>query len=371
MVLSILGNICSKIRPTAKGQIAPLKWSDGFLRKIELIPWYFFEKEPVRPQPSQIANNFYLARMNWLRNKYTILALKLLLFALMCWFIVSQLFLKNDFSEQFAFFKQNLNSSSFYLLIIAIVLMPLNWLLETFKWKLLIKSAEPFGHLFKSVIAGVTLGFVTPGRAGEFVGRVLFVKEENKAKIFYLSSIGGIVQSVATMAAGVFFVSLWTSNSFFVGITIGVAIAFMLFYFRFDWLNKFISSRSFLANRNLIIRNEDLPNIPLQLVVLLLSFIRFGVYLLQYIMLLMFFGISGSFFALLVHSGVFLVAQTFSPMMPFIDVSYRGGTALYVFHDFTQNNLGVLSGVLLVWLINLVIPSLIGYLFILNHKSKK
>jgi len=56
-------------------------------------------------------------------------------------------------------------------------------------------------------------------------------------------------------------------------------------------------------------------------------------------------------------------------MMPFVDLSYRGGTALYVFHDFV-NSIGVLSAVMMVWLINLVIPSVIGYLFILNRKFK-
>ncbi len=288
----------------------------------------------------------------------------------MCWFIASQLFLKNDFKEQVGFFRHNFNAENFYLFVAAIVLMPVNWLLETVKWRLLIKSAEPFAHLFKSVIAGITLGFVTPARSGEFVGRVLFVAEENKAKIFYLSSIGGIAQSVATLTAGVFFVFMWSANSFFYGLTIGVALVFMLIYFRFDLLNRFISSNSFLKKHSLIIREKELPDITTQIKVLVLSFIRFGVYLLQYVLLLMFFGVSSDFFALLIHSGVFLVAQTFSPMMPFVDVSYRGGSALYVFHNFSQNNIAVLSAVMMVWLINLVIPSLIGYFFILNRKFK-
>ena len=153
----------------------------------------------------------------------------------MCWFIANQLFLKNDFKEQLNFFLLNFKSENFYLFLLALLLMPINWLLETVKWRLLIKSKEPFIHLLKSVIAGVTLGFVTPGRAGEFVGRVMFVAEKNKAKIFYLSSIGGIAQSVATLTAGVFFVFMWSGNSFFYGLTIGVAVAFLFVYFRFDF----------------------------------------------------------------------------------------------------------------------------------------
>ena len=307
--------------------------------------------------------------MNIFRNQKFLVALKLSLFVLMVWFIADRLFLKNNFKQQADFFLLNFKTENSYLFLVAILLMPVNWILETIKWRLLIKSAEPFPHLLKSIIAGVTLGFVTPGRSGEFVGRVLFVSEENKAKIFYLSSIGGIAQSVATLVAGVFFVFVWSGNSFFYGITIGVAVVFLLVYFRFYLLNQLISSNSFLAKHSLVIGEEELPSMLTQLQVLLLSFVRFGVYLLQYVLLMLFFGVSSNFWLMLINSGVFLVAQTFSPMMPFIDLSYRGGTALYVFADFT-NSLGVLSAVMMVWLINLVFPSVIGYFFILNRKFK-
>jgi hypothetical protein len=307
--------------------------------------------------------------VNIFRNQKFLVALKLGLFVLMAWFIADRLFLKNDFRQQADFFLLHFKTENFYLFLLAVLLMPINWLLETVKWRLLIKSAEPFSHLLKSIIAGVTLGFVTPGRAGEFVGRVLFVSEENKAKIFYLSSIGGIAQSVATLVAGVFFVFMWSGNSFFYGITIGVAVVFLFVYFRFDLLNQLISSNSFLTKHSLVISEKELPSMSVQLQVLLLSFVRFGVYLLQYVLLMLFFGVSSNFWLMLINSGVFLVAQTFSPMMPFVDLSYRGGTALYVFAD-SVNSLGVLSAVMMVWLINLVIPSLIGYFFILNRKIK-
>lgn len=307
--------------------------------------------------------------MNIFRSQKFLLALKLGLFALMGWFIVDRLFIKNDFNAQTDFFLQHIERKNFHLFLLALLLMPINWLLETVKWKLLIKSKEPITHLLKSVIAGVTLGFVTPGRAGEFVGRVLFVSAEDKAKIFYLSSIGGIAQSVATLVSGVAFVFIWNDSSFFYGITIGVAIAFLLVYFRFDLLNRFISSNSFLEKNNLIIQANALPDIATQIKVLALSFLRFCIYLLQYVLLLMLLGVSNNFWLLLVDSGVFLVAQTFSPLMPFVDISYRSGAALYVFADLS-NTLGILSAVLIVWLINLVIPSVIGYLFILNRKFK-
>lgn len=287
----------------------------------------------------------------------------------MGWFIVKQLFIANNIAAQWLAFKQSIQGGNLYLLVLAIALMPVNWLLETVKWQVLIKSKEPFINLFKSVLAGTTMGFVTPARAGEFVGRVLFVAEENKARIFYLSSIGGIAQSVATLLAGMYFVWLWTDNTLLNGITAGIAMAFTVVYFRFDILNGFISQSAFLQKHSLTINPAELPTLREQVLVLGLSLVRLGVYLSQYVLLLMLMGISSNYFVLAVHSGVFLVAQTFSPVMPFIDISYRGGSALYVFGNLTGNNLGVLTSIMLVWFINLVVPSLLGYVFIAQHSN--
>ena len=118
-----------------------------------------------------------------------------------------------------------------------------------------------------------------------------------------------------------------------------------------------------IANQ-LTIGREELPQADKQVQALLLSAIRFVVYLSQYVLLLAFFGLGNDYAVLLAHSAVFLLAQTFSPLMPLLDVGFRSGSALYVFQDFTDNNLAVLSAVSAVWLLNLVIPAAAGYFFI-------
>lgn len=302
-------------------------------------------------------------------NRALLLAFKILLFLLLCWFIVDQLFLKNDFKTQFAFFEQQLQGSKFYLCILAVVLMPVNWALETIKWKRLLRTEVPYGRLLKSIIAGITIGFVTPGRSGEFAGRVMFLNDNNGAKVFYLSSIGGLAQTAASLVIGVPFVMVWCNNIFVTGIVTGCAIIYLLAYFRFDLLNRWLFNRTLLQKFGLVMQQGDLPDINTQLSVLILSAIRFSVYAFQYVLLLMFFGVSNNALALGTHSIVYLLAQTFSPLIPLLDFSYRGASALYVFKNFSDNNIAILSAVMLVWLINLVIPAVIGYLFILNRKT--
>ncbi len=302
-------------------------------------------------------------------NRPVLLIFKIILFLLMTWFIVDQLFLKNDIKTQFTYCLQNIQGNKFYLFLVAFALMPVNWGLETIKWRALLRSEIPLSRLLKSIIAGVTVGFVTPGRTGEFAGRVLFLNDDNGARVFYLSSIGGLAQTAASLAIAVPFVYLWSNDIFITEIVTGSAVVYLLVFFRFDLLNKLLSSRPFLQKYGLVIEQGELPDIDIQLIVLLLSGLRFCVYMFQYVLLLIFFGLGNNVPALATHSIVYLLAQTFSPLMPLFDFSYRGASAIYVFKDFSGNNIAILSAVLMVWLINLVVPALIGYLFILKRKA--
>lgn len=302
-------------------------------------------------------------------NRALLFSFKIILFLLLSWFIINQLFIKNDFRAQFAFCQQHLQKDKFYLCIIAVILMPVNWGLETIKWERLLRTKTPYSKLLKSIIAGITVGFVTPGRSGEFAGRVMFLNDDNGTKVFYLSSIGGLAQTAASLVIGVPFVFIWSNNLFITEIVAGCAVLYLLAFFRFDLLNKVLAMWSFLRQYGLLIKPADLPGIGTQVEVLFLSAIRFVVYSLQYVLLLMFFGVSGNVLVLITHSIVYLLAQTFSPLMPLLDFSYRGASALYVFKDISVNNLAILSTVMLVWLINLVIPAVIGYVFILQRKS--
>ena len=247
--------------------------------------------------------------------------------------------------------------------------MPVNWGLETIKWRALLRSEVSFSKLLKSIIAGITVGFVTPGRSGEFAGRVLFLNDDNGAKVFYLSSIGGLAQTAASLTIAVPFVYMWSNDTFITEIVTGSAVIYLLVFFRFDLVNKVLSSWSFLQKYGLVIEHGALPDIDTQTSVLLLSALRFGVYLMQYVLSLMFFGLSNNLLALTTHSVVYLLAQTFSPLMPLLDFSYRGATALYVFKGLSNNNIAILSAIMMVWLINLVVPAVIGYLFILKRKA--
>lgn len=287
----------------------------------------------------------------------------------MAWLIADKLLLQNDFKEQRELFRENLNGECFYLFVIAFLFMPVNWLLETVKWRILLQDSKTsFIDLLKGVMAGVTFGFVTPARSGEFIGRVLYMNDAHKAKVFYLSSIGGIAQTVVTLMAGALCVSAMNIDGFLQGLAIGLAGCCLLLYFRFDVLNKLLLSFPFMVRNGLTIGNEELPQLKVQVQVLAIAALRYFVYLLQYMLVFMFFGVSMDALLLLMHNALLLLVQSFSPLMPWMDISFRGGSALWVYGSVTDNNIAVVTAAVCIWVINLVLPALVGYVFIVRKK---
>lgn len=294
---------------------------------------------------------------------------KFFLFLLLVYVLYDQFFVAREFSVLWQYFKQQLDWNRFPFLLVAFLLMPVNWILETWKWKVLLKSKTKFGQLIKGVSAGVTFGFITPGRMGEFVGRTFYLDDANKTNVFFLSTLGGLAQTAVTLVAGSVMFSLsHFYQPFYAGLAIGLTAVFLLLYFRFDVLNQRLRQIPFLAVRNLVMTQAEIPTMAVLLKVLLLSALRYFVYISQYVLLLLFVGISLDVFLLYMNNALVLLLQTFSPLIPYLDFTYRGSVALFIFAPYTENKIAVFVAVTLVWLINLVLPAIIGYIFIWKNK---
>ncbi len=296
--------------------------------------------------------------------------LKALIAALLVWLIAHRLFVQNDFRAQWQLFTQNLSAAPVIWIVVAILLQPVNWCLETIKWQNLLQGHIAFAPALRSVLSGVTLGFVSPGRLGEFSGRIWHLSPEMRRSAFYLSNLGGIAQTAITLAAGAVCFSLWINNPFVSGIVIGLSVVFLLLFFRFDVVNNFLSKLSGLRRAGFYISNEELPDLRTQSTVIALSLVRYLVYLLKYVCAFQFFGVETTVFTIMIHSGVLLLLNSFSPLLPALDFSFRGTAALYVFREITDNSLALLSATTFIWLLNLVLPALVGYLFIVRKEKQ-
>jgi hypothetical protein len=57
--------------------------------------------------------------------------------------------------------------------LLALALVPVNWGLEAWKWHRLAGTwSRTFGRSLRAVLVGLTLGFATPNRVGDYAGRI-------------------------------------------------------------------------------------------------------------------------------------------------------------------------------------------------------
>ncbi|MCK6649296.1 MAG: hypothetical protein L6Q66_06555, partial [Bacteroidia bacterium] len=87
-----------------------------------------------------------------------------------------------------------------------VLLMPINWGLESIKWKILLNGLQDISFLnaFVSVLGGIAISLGMPNRTGEFVGRVLFLRKDNRLSGSVKSIIGSTIQLFVTLIFGLF-----------------------------------------------------------------------------------------------------------------------------------------------------------------------
>jgi hypothetical protein len=91
-----------------------------------------------------------------------------------------------------------------------LLLMPVNWGLETRKWQLSIRSLQAisFWKAYKAILTGTTMASFTPNRVGEYAGRILYIEEGKRISAISLTVVCSMAQLLVTLwtgCAGVFY----------------------------------------------------------------------------------------------------------------------------------------------------------------------
>lgn len=273
--------------------------------------------------------------------------------------------------------------TNYFGIISLLLLMLFNWLLETIKWKYLIVKIEKI-KLYKAILyvwAGVCIGSITPNRIGEFIGRVLFLKPENREKASSLTLFVDLAQLIITIIFGSFAL-LVLFNKQFVGegnifhknlIYIFIIISLIISLGIYLCINRVIL---FLKNRkirfNFLSKFFDLPNIYIKdrLYLLLLSLLRYFVFSFQYFVALRIFGLEISFFSSFLASSAMFLAAHLIPNIAIAEAGVRISFAIIFFGLFT-NQIHLISSIsILIYLINIAVPIIIGGIFLILHRKQ-
>ena len=289
-------------------------------------------------------------------------------------------FINFEHYQDFSYYFKTNGLENLKYLLCCFLLIPLNWLLESLKWKQVLSKIQVLSvwQAIKSVLIGLTSGFFTPNRVGEPVGRSMFLADGNKTKGVICSLICTLSQTFATL----FFVclSLLGVAQYIPHIdgdeislirtiaVIGLALVSVLYFTLPFWIRKIKSNSQKIKN---IIEAISLISYRRLLVVSLYSILRFGVYTFQYYLMLRFFSIDMGMLLALIIIPINYFLVSIIPSVAFAEVGIRGSSAVLVLGTITQNTLGVALAAVALWFINYVIPMLVGSLLLMKTERNE
>lgn len=315
--------------------------------------------------------------------------LRWLIIGAIVWGIYVELFKRNDFAQLKLLFWQSLSGTSFYFLLLCAALMPLNWLMETWKWRVFTQpwSGMKFGQSLRAVLAGVAASMLLPNRSGDYLGRWLLAPEEQKTKLLLASLAGHYCQFLVLLGMGipsVFALSYYAKHLPLLGNQGLVWIAGGVFIFLL--LLGVVVIPRLLHHYTRKIREDQWPGIwrYLQQVLqyaldvlteyqgrhllrgLAWAALRYGLYCLQYYLMLRFYSIPLPLGAALAGVGSIYLFQTAIPLPPVLGLLARGEIALLIWGIWGTNALSILAASYTLFALNLVFPALLGLFYIVR-----
>lgn len=296
-------------------------------------------------------------------------------------FLVYVLLSFDSYDEFLAQWEISFSAGRFVWLLLVLLLWPVNLSFEALKWRVLTKSLQAisFRQSFLSVLAGDVAAFFTPNRLGEVAGRCMFLDEENRLKGVSLTISSGVSQTLAICLFGVpsLVVSLLYCGGgsvagSYVAAAVCLFVAMLLVYaFLPDIFGKLLALRWVPQSVKRFL--EPLcGHLRADLVrVLLISSCRYVVFSLQYYFLLRFFMVDLP----LAYGAIFIATNyliiTFVPSMSFSEMAVRAGVASVVFAPLTDNLIGVMATGVSAWLVNYLLPMLLGSVVWLKYNPQK
>lgn len=306
-----------------------------------------------------------------------------LLFVWLSWSIYSQLQKQPNLETAWQGIKASFTTPLVWNLVAVILLMIVNWSVEAVKWKISIQSVQQvsFFKAFRAVLSGVSFSVSTPNRIGEYLGRALYMEEGNRLKTISITIVGSISQLIITILMGCIGLmllrtdietsqlisSLWLKVILYG--TIAVLGGLLLFYFRLSWLIKWVDRLPGSNRFAYLIRALEDFDTKLLFKLLLLSFLRFIIFIVQYYLLFHLFAVDISWAQCLWGVSLSFFVLAVIPSFAIADVGLRGEVGIKLIGLFSANQLGILFTTISIWFINLVVPAIIGSLLILGIKK--
>ena len=272
--------------------------------------------------------------------------------------------------------------NNYSLIFIVVLMMFINWMLESLKWKFMIRKIEAISFFtsFRAIFSGITVSSFTPNRIGEYGGRVFCLEKSDRIQAVFITILCSMAQLLTTIIFGsfAFFIlhEQFLEDQYFIIeisrfsllVLFVLNILFVLAYFNVAFLINFLWKFSFFNFLRQYINVISLFNFKDLLVTFLYSVFRYLVFSIQFLILLHVFNVDISLYDAILSVMLVFFFITLTPTITIAEIGVRGSMALLVFLKFSPNVIGILSSTFLLWIINLIIPAIIGSFFIFSLK---
>ncbi len=277
-------------------------------------------------------------------------------------------------------FSQPWHAFNWTLLIVSALLMAVNYGLEAQKWRIMVRPFYPSLKLFPATIAvfaGMAAGVFTPNRVGEYAGRILFLKKGKRVEAIVATFVDRICQLTITLIGGllaVLGILLWldrdlldkifgdpVAKTIFITLSISLSVFVLLLTLMPKQLAALIPGK---WNRTTWVRKVRfaMQNLDFKLVgkVILLAAIRYFVFSSQYVMLMYAFYYQGNLIEAYAMVALIFLGKSVLPVMGVLELGVRESVALLVMTAFAATELTALGSTLMLYLINILLPTLFG-----------
>lgn len=311
-------------------------------------------------------------------KKILIWLLKILIFVVAWSYVVYKLAtMEQDFSVIFSD-----GNFSIPLFSSVCILMFANWGAESLKWQNLVNCGQKITYrkAVSGVLVGLPLALITPNRVGEIGGRAI-VLDKGRRNAVVATFLGSMTQLASTLIFGVLGVMVYllffqhtvgVESAAWISLLIVVALVVVLLVCRDQrWLRrltlKLVGRKMYVA----IVRSLGLYRVRDILHVFAISMFRYCIFSAQFGILIQMLIPELTVVEVFVGITLTYLFTTVIPTTVLGEIGIRGSVAMFVFETFTPQVAIVFQISLIIWIINIAIPTLVGSFILLRTRQRK
>jgi len=272
-----------------------------------------------------------------------------------------------------------LSNANYLFLFAAFALSFINVGLQYYKWKITCEHLLTDNNSRKillSLFYGFAAGSFTPARVGEYFGRAMVFKNKTLLEVTVATLIDKLfplmmVASIGT-ASSILFLHYYYHVSFYITASLFIVFFTLVYFVAMLFINPefwdnllFQKLKKSVPLQKLFDKLKPLQTLDrkysLQMVVI--SFLFYSCFLIQYALLVIGFSGNNNFFNYLWAGNLVMFAKTIIPPVSFAELGIREGASVFFLTYFGESQAAAFNASFFLFMINVLLPSLVGLIF--------